>query len=101
MRKLRPEATVAGDSMARAHAIFTRALELDGAAREDMVREACGEDAEVLRRVRRLLQVAERTTDFLESPAVATFDPFAAAVPQAVGNYLVVGVLGVGGMATV
>jgi non-specific serine/threonine protein kinase/serine/threonine-protein kinase len=87
--------------MARAHAIFTRALELDGAAREDMVREACGEDAEVLRRVRRLLQVADRTTDFLESPAVAAFDPFAAPVPQAVGNYLVVGVLGVGGMATV
>ena len=92
---------MAGDAMARAHAIFTRALELDGAAREALVREACGEDSEVLRRVRRLLQVAERTTDFLESPAVAAFDPFAAEVPQAVGNYLVVGVLGVGGMATV
>lgn len=95
------EATVAGDAMARAHAIFTRALELEGAAREAMVREACGEDADVLRRVRRLLQVAERTTDFLESPAVAAFDPREAALPEAVGNYLVVGVLGVGGMATV
>ena len=42
---------MAGDAMARAHAIFTRALELDGAAREDMVREACGADAEVMRRV--------------------------------------------------
>ena len=87
--------------MARAHAIFTRALELEGAARDDMVREACGEDADVLRRVRRLLQVAERTTDFLESPAIATLDPGAAAVPQTVDNYLVIGVLGVGGMATV
>lgn len=92
---------MAADAMARAHAIFTRALELDAAAREAMVLEACGEDADVLRRVRRLLQVAERTTDFLESPAVAALDPRASAVPQAVGNYLVVGVLGVGGMATV
>ncbi len=92
---------MAGDAMARAHALFTRAIELDGAAREDMVREACGADAEALRRVRLLLQVAERTTDLLESPAVAAFDPLAAAVPQAAGNYLAVGVLGVGGMATV
>lgn len=87
--------------MARAHAIFTKALELDGAAREAMVREACGDDSEVERRVRRLLQVAERTTDFLESPAVASLDLQEASVPEAVGSYLVVGVLGVGGMATV
>lgn len=92
---------MAGDSMARAHAIFTRALELDGEARDEMVRQACAGDADVLRRVARLLQVAERTTDFLESPAVASLDVGPTGVPQAVGNYLVVGVLGVGGMATV
>lgn len=87
--------------MARAHAIFTRALEVNGPAREEFVREACGGDADVLKRVRRLLQVAERTTDFLEVSAIAAVEPRSASVPQVVGNYLVIGVLGVGGMATV
>lgn len=98
---MRREATVSGDATARAHGIFSRALEMEGADREAFVQEACGDNAEVLKRVRRLLQAAERTTNFLEVSAIASVEARPASVPQAVGNYLVVGVLGVGGMATV
>lgn len=83
---------------ARAHAIFTRALSLDPAEREAMVVDACAGDTEVLKRVRRLLSVADRSAGFLDSPALARHEP---PLPDAVGTYLVVGVLGVGGMATV
>lgn len=82
----------------RAHAIFTKALALDPSERQAMVAEACSGDAEVLKRVRRLLSIADRPTGFLDAPALGSH---AAPVPDAVGNYLVVGVLGVGGMATV
>lgn len=83
---------------AQAHAIFTRALALDPAHREAMVIQACAGDAEVLRRVRRLLIAAEHPTGFLDTPALSRSE---IPVPDAVGTYLVVGVLGVGGMATV
>ncbi len=83
---------------ARAHSIFTKALALEPAQREAMVVEACADDAEVLRRVRKLLRAAENPTGFLDSPALARNE---APIPDAVGAYLVVGVLGVGGMATV
>lgn len=83
---------------ARAHAIFTQALAIEPAERDAMVAEACAGDADVLRRVRRLLSMAERSAGFLDSPALARHE---ARVPDAVGTYLVVGVLGVGGMAIV
>ncbi|MFN0133380.1 MAG: tetratricopeptide repeat protein [Phycisphaerales bacterium] len=89
------------DTAARAHAIFTRALGLDPDQRDAMVREACGQDADVLRRVQRLLKAADQSTGFLESPALASrFEPLPD-IPDAVGTYLVIGVLGMGGMATV
>lgn len=82
----------------RAHAIFTKALSLDPAEREAMVVEACAGDDKVLNRVRRLLSMADRSTGFLDTPALARHET---PVPDVVGTYLVVGVLGVGGMATV
>ncbi len=89
------------DSARRAHAIFTHALELDGDQRDAAVREACGDDADMLKRVNRLLRAAELSTGFLEAPAMSSYVEPAPLMPDAVGNYLVVGVLGVGGMATV
>ncbi len=85
---------------ARAHAVFCRALRLDRAERSAMVSIECGGDAELEAKVRRLLDAADRSDGFLERPALAALDT-PVPVPDAVGNYLVVGVLGVGGMATV
>lgn len=88
-------------SAKRAHAIFSRAMELDGERREAMVVEACGGDPALAARVRRLLRAAESSAGFLDSPAMAEIAEPAVPMPDAVGSYLVVGVLGTGGMATV
>lgn len=95
------ERRVESDRAARAHAILTRALELERADREAMVVEACAGDGALLAVVRRLLKAADRSEDFLESPALASRLEALPPVPDAVGNYLVIGVLGMGGMATV
>lgn len=90
------------DLTRRAHAIFTAALSETGDAREAAVAAACAGDAALEARVRRLLAAAARSNGFLESSPLAAAAPsLAGLVPDAVGNYLVVGVLGVGGMATV
>ncbi len=91
---------VTADPARRAHAIFSRAMELDGDQRDAMVREACDGDPDLYKRVARLLRAAERSTGFLDSPALSAAAAVPA-IPDAVGSYLVVGVLGVGGMATV
>ncbi len=86
---------------ARAHATFTRALGLEESQREAWVREACAGDAALEARVRRLLTAAARSAGFLEAPALAHPTQDSLEVPDAVGDYLVIGVLGTGGMATV
>ena len=73
---------------ARAHAIFCRALRLDRAERPAMVAAECAGDTELQTKVNRLLEAADRSTGFLERPALAALnDP--GPVPDAVGNYLV------------
>jgi WD40 repeat protein/serine/threonine protein kinase len=84
----------------QAHAIFTQALDLPRERRDEFVRGQVGEDERLAGAVHRLLRAAEHTTDFLETPALSKLRP-APVIPDAVGNYLVVGVLGSGGMATV
>lgn len=85
----------------RSHAVLMRALEVEPAGRPDFVDGACADDAALARRVRELLAAAERMTSFLERPALSTADDELQPIPDAVGDYLVVGVLGVGGMAVV
>lgn len=89
------------DRARRAHSIFMAALELPPIDRESMVIEACQGDEALASRVRKLLAAADRDSDFLESPALAERSQTQFPIPDAVGDYLVVRVLGVGGMATV
>ena len=83
-----------------AHAIFTQALDMPRDERDAFVRERANGDARLADAVDRLLRASDHTTDFLETPALAKQRPVPA-IPDAVGSYLVVGVLGAGGMATV
>lgn len=89
------------DRARRAHSIFTAALDWPRSERESRLTEACAGDIALAARVRKLLAASDRDTDFLESPALAGRLPGHAPMPDAVGDYLVVGVLGAGGMATV
>ena len=92
----------------RSHQMLMRAMERDAAERRGFVREACGGDTELLERVLKLLDAADRATSFLDTPALGSAGGSNPAqpridlpTPDAVGSYLVVGVLGSGGMATV
>jgi len=86
------------ESARRAHSIFTRALALDPARRAAFIQTECVNDPALETKVRRLLAAADSSTGFLESPALANL---LEKTPDAVGTYLVTGVLGIGGMATV
>lgn len=99
----------------RAHAIFSMAMDLEPSQRRAMVARVCEGNLELEMRVERLLKAAEHSEGFLESPALADASRERQArlerlesharqselMPEVVGNYLVVGVLGAGGMATV
>lgn len=89
------------DRARRAHFIFTAALEQPRSEREAWAMSACQGDEALASRVRKLLAASDRDSPFLESPALTDRAQTWAAVPDAVGDYLVVGVLGAGGMATV
>ncbi len=85
----------------RAHALLSAALDLESAQRPEFVQQACAENAALLSCVMSMLKVADQANSFLDEPV---FKPLAAnqtPIPDAIGNYLVVGVLGKGGMATV
>jgi len=88
----------------RAHAIFTLSLELDAPARRAFAKSECAEDAALMSSVLALIDAADASDSFMDAPALgieAEGAPRATQIPDAVGDYLVVGVLGVGGMATV
>lgn len=80
----------------RAHAIFSDALGREQSERNAFITDACGGDVALEKCVRRLMRAAARTGGFLETAIISEPEP-----PDAVGNYLVVGVLGAGGMAVV
>lgn len=86
-----------------AHSIFARAMEVPDGEREAYVRAQCEGDADVLALVSSLLGSVDRLEGFLEQPpAPAMGAPIAdEPAPDAVGDYLITGVLGAGGMATV
>ena len=90
----------------RSHQMLVRAMEREPGQRRDFVRDACAGDHELLERVLKLLDAADRATSFLDTPALGLGSgPGSPSIPlpapDAVGSYLVVGVLGSGGMATV
>ena len=90
----------------RSHQMLMRAMERVAGERRAFVREACADDAELLARVLKLLDAADRATSFLDTPALGSGTSPAQPridlpTPDAVGSYLVTGVLGSGGMATV
>lgn len=89
------------DGARRAHAILTAALDAPREERQALVSKACAGDAKLEAMVRRLLAASDLSTGFLDSPALLPHVGGSPVVPDAVGNYLVVRVLGTGGMATV
>lgn len=89
------------DLARRSHALLMRAMEQEPGHRRDFVRSQCPDDPALMKRVLALLDAADRTSHFLDRPALESARGEPRPIPDAVGTYLIVGVLGVGGMATV
>ncbi|MEL7474108.1 MAG: serine/threonine-protein kinase, partial [Planctomycetota bacterium] len=84
--------------------LFRGALARSGDERDAWLNEQCGDDAELLAEVRVLLETDESSEDFLETPALgANFDVGTASttMPERIGPYKVLRVLGEGGMGVV
>ncbi len=80
--------------------ILIRALDLDPAARSAYLDEACGEDVALRSELESLLGVADRFPA-KTNRSEASDPPASAPLPERVGRYPVVGVVGAGGMGLV
>ncbi|HGY91552.1 MAG TPA: tetratricopeptide repeat protein [Planctomycetes bacterium] len=82
--------------------LFERALELEGADREQFVMESCGDDSELRGHLLAALLEAEAGSSFLERPwpAARILQP-ALRPPEIVAGYRILDLLGEGGMGTV
>jgi len=89
----------------RVEEVFSEALEHDPNGRDAFVREACRNDAELLREVESLIRALERgSRDVLESPTIARLARARSAkleIGRRLGAYEILSPLGSGGMATV
>lgn len=86
----------------RAHALLVKAVELEPAERSTFVRNSCAGDATLARRVEDLLAAMDRSSTFLETPALGDRAALrSVAIPQHIGGYTIERVIGIGGMATV
>ena len=89
----------------KAHAIFVEALSREGADRDAFVADVCADDESLRGEVNRLLGAVERSTDFLESPAISGDHGTGVTKTRLsihdVPGYRVLRTLGVGGMASV
>lgn len=93
------------DLQRRAHEIFLAAIDEEPDERPMLVTHACAGNDALRTAVDRLLCALEDTAHFLETPALGAPPSHRAApeplAPDAIPGYRVLGVLGVGGMATV
>jgi eukaryotic-like serine/threonine-protein kinase len=93
------------ENFLKAKLLFDEAFNLNAAQREIFLAEKCGDDNELKKEVLSLVQSIENTKDFLEEPLTVIEnneglfpDPF---LGKQIGNYLIDGEAGVGGMGIV
>jgi serine/threonine protein kinase len=81
--------------------VFQAACELEGPEREACLRAGCGDDLELLREVRDLLAADGDAGAFLARTPLEAWAAGREAVPERVGPYRVLGLLGSGAMGAV
>jgi eukaryotic-like serine/threonine-protein kinase len=86
---------------ARVEAVFDAAAPLEGAARAALLSRECGADTGLRLEVESLLAEFESDPSFLEAPAWLARDETSPALPERIGSYRIVRLLGRGGMGQV
>jgi eukaryotic-like serine/threonine-protein kinase len=88
--------------------LFVEASRLPAAERPAFLAHACGGDQQLLAELDSLLRAHDQASDFLETPAIVSGDLSAGAgendahiLPERIGRYTILGLLGEGGMGTV
>ena len=102
------EITMTDEKWQKVKDIFDVALQLNPTQRQEYVKHACGDDAELLSEIELLLQNAG-DSDFMEEPAIAQFaeaiveeiKPKTALKGQQISHYKIVSEIGKGGMGEV
>src|SRR6187402_1151740 len=85
----------------RVSEVFQAACELEGEAREACVREGCGNDEELAREVRAMLSADRDSDAFRSSTPLEAWAAGREAIPERVGPFRVLGLLGRGAMGAV
>src|SRR6516225_12159811 len=80
--------------------LFQRVSEMDHSLRDDFVRSACGCDAELRKELEALLAVADKTLGWLKKP-VDNAARELAFTGRRIGSYILLRLLGEGGMGSV
>ena len=86
---------------ARAAEVFLALCDLAGEERQQRLSAACAGDAELERAVQSMLAAEERSGSFLGSSPVKALGATGERIPERVGPFRIVGVLGRGGMGVV
>ena len=86
--------------------IFEQVVELPEEDQEPRLQELCGQDEEMYRQVKTLLQAYKQTSDFLETPAIPPQSPIREpanelTIPERLGAYRIIKKIGQGGMGVV
>jgi len=78
--------------------IYNQAAELDGAARDRYLEEACGTDPQLRNEVESLLEADRNAGEFISTPVVGSMESWSG---QFVGHYQIMSRIGSGGMGEV
>src|SRR5258705_253272 len=91
------------DSHRRETELFDRALDLDAGEQRAFLERECAGDREIAERILRLLAQDRQCTSSLDRPALERLSPQAASarLPERIGPYRILGLLGAGGMGIV
>jgi eukaryotic-like serine/threonine-protein kinase len=85
----------------KVESIFLQLCNLDSSQQEEQIDELCDNDPGLIKQVRAMLNADQETSPVLDPDRLSIDEPIQESVPESIGKYSIVGVLGEGGMGIV